>query len=61
MKKSLSLAVIERFEEVEGRSPGETSIDDLPRVLNLKKELCEANVRLFLCYLLSFRYRYTSD
>ncbi|KAH7522826.1 hypothetical protein JRO89_XSUnG0101000 [Xanthoceras sorbifolium] len=28
---------------------GEISIDDLPGVLNLKKELCEANVRQFYC------------
>ncbi|KAH9705449.1 SUMO-activating enzyme subunit 1B-1 [Citrus sinensis] len=31
------------FEEAEGRSPGEISIADLPAVLKLKKELCEAN------------------
>ena len=36
--------MIERFEEAEGRSPGDVSIVDLPGVLKLKKELCEANV-----------------
>ena len=35
-------AVIERFEEAEGRCPGELSIEDLPAVLKLKKEICEA-------------------
>lgn len=39
--------VLEQFEEAEGRSPGEISIADLPAVLKLKKELCEANVRNF--------------
>jgi len=38
--------VIERFEEAEGRKPGEICIEDLPAVLKLKKELCEAQVRL---------------
>ena len=38
-------AVIERFEEAEGRNPGETSISDLPRVLKLKKELCDSQVK----------------
>lgn len=37
-------AVIERFEEAEGRNPGEISIADLPGVLKLKKELCDAQV-----------------
>lgn len=37
-------AVMERFEEVEGRNPGETTISDLPGVLKLKKELCELQV-----------------
>lgn len=36
--------MIERFEEAEGRNPGDVSIADLPGVLKLKKELCEANV-----------------
>jgi hypothetical protein len=36
--------VIERFEEAEGHHPGDVSIADLPGVLKLKKELCEANV-----------------
>ncbi|TXG62760.1 hypothetical protein EZV62_009754 [Acer yangbiense] len=38
-----AMRVIEQFEEAEGRKNGEISIDDLPGVLNLKKELCEAN------------------
>ncbi|XP_022994427.1 SUMO-activating enzyme subunit 1B-1-like isoform X2 [Cucurbita maxima] len=37
-----ALRVIEKFEEAEGRNPGETTISDLPRVLKLKKELCES-------------------
>ena len=37
-------AVIEKFEEAEGRNPGETTISDLPGVLKLKKELCESQV-----------------
>lgn len=47
MSFGLSPAVIERFEEAEACTPGETSIADLPAVLKLKKELCEANVRNF--------------
>lgn len=43
---SLSFVVIERFEEDEGRKPGEICIEDLPAVLKLKKELCEAQVCL---------------
>ena len=39
-----TIAVIERFEELEGRKPGQTSAADLPNVLNLRKELCEAHV-----------------
>ncbi|XP_065628297.1 SUMO-activating enzyme subunit 1B-1-like, partial [Quercus suber] len=34
--------VIEKF-EADGRHPGDVSIADLPGVLKLKKELCEAN------------------
>ncbi|RVW52595.1 SUMO-activating enzyme subunit 1A [Vitis vinifera] len=41
-KLYLAMRVIERFEEAEGRNPGEISIADLPGVLKLKKELCEA-------------------
>lgn len=41
------VSVLERFEEVEGRRPGEVSIEDLPGVLKLKKELCEAQVGYF--------------
>ncbi|KAL5981485.1 SUMO-activating enzyme subunit 1B-1 [Asimina triloba] len=33
---------IEKFEQVEGRNPGETSVADLPRVLEQWKEFCEA-------------------
>ncbi|XP_024041149.1 SUMO-activating enzyme subunit 1B-1 isoform X2 [Citrus clementina] len=42
-KLYFALRVLEQFEEAEGRSPGEISIADLPAVLKLKKELCEAN------------------
>lgn len=41
-KVYFAMRVLERFEEVEGRRPGEVSIEDLPGVLKLKKELCEA-------------------
>jgi len=40
----LSIAVIEKFEESEGRSAGEVSIADLSAVLKLKKDLCTAQV-----------------
>ncbi|CAN6585594.1 unnamed protein product [Malus baccata var. baccata] len=40
----LYFAMRERFEETEQRKPGELSIADLPAVLKLKKELCEAQV-----------------
>ncbi|KAF6148435.1 hypothetical protein GIB67_038790 [Kingdonia uniflora] len=36
-----AMRVIERFELVKGRTPGEISIADLPSLLKLKKELCE--------------------
>ncbi|GKV42167.1 hypothetical protein SLE2022_348520 [Rubroshorea leprosula] len=42
-KLYFAMRVIERFEEVEGRNPGEISVADLPGVLKLKRELCEAN------------------
>lgn len=42
-KLYFALRVIERYEQAEGRNPGETSIADLPGVLKLKKELCEAH------------------
>ncbi|KAK9278542.1 hypothetical protein L1049_028586 [Liquidambar formosana] len=42
-KLYFAMRVIERFEQVEGRNPGETSIADLPGVLKLRKELCEAH------------------
>ncbi|XP_070680131.1 SUMO-activating enzyme subunit 1A isoform X2 [Malus domestica] len=41
-KQYFAMRVIERFEEAEQRKPGELSIADLPAVLKLKKELCEA-------------------
>ncbi|PIA51060.1 hypothetical protein AQUCO_01100111v1 [Aquilegia coerulea] len=40
-KLYFAMRVIENFEEAEGRKAGETSIADLPRILKLKKELCE--------------------
>ncbi|XVF49586.1 hypothetical protein PTKIN_Ptkin04bG0024700 [Pterospermum kingtungense] len=42
-KLYFAMRVIERFEDVEGRNPGETSIADLPGVLKLRNELCETN------------------
>ncbi|KAJ8752673.1 hypothetical protein K2173_005562 [Erythroxylum novogranatense] len=41
-KLYFALRVIEKFEEVEGRNPGDTYIEDLAAVLQMKKELCEA-------------------
>ncbi|KAK4395591.1 SUMO-activating enzyme subunitB-1 [Sesamum angolense] len=41
-KLYLAMRVIEKFEELEGRIPGETSAADLPNVQKLRKELCEA-------------------
>ncbi|KAL1566485.1 SUMO-activating enzyme subunit 1B-1 [Salvia divinorum] len=40
-KLYLALRVIEKFEELEGRSRGETSAADLPEVQKLRKELCD--------------------
>lgn len=40
-KLYFAMRVIERFELSEGRSPGETSITDLPKILDLRKKLCE--------------------
>lgn len=40
----LSVAVIEKFEEAEGRSTGEVSIADFSGLLKLKKEICTAQV-----------------
>lgn len=45
------LTVIEQFEDVEGRNPGETSIADLPAVVKLRKELCETNVRYWTFFI----------
>ncbi|CAI9787353.1 unnamed protein product [Fraxinus pennsylvanica] len=42
-KLYLAMRVIERFEELESRNPGDTSIADLPDVQKLRKELCEAH------------------
>ncbi|KAL7191682.1 hypothetical protein ACSBR2_023714 [Camellia fascicularis] len=41
-KLYFAMRVIEQFEEAEGRNPGQTSKDDLPKVLKLRKELFEA-------------------
>ncbi|KAG6385952.1 hypothetical protein SASPL_154835 [Salvia splendens] len=41
-KLYLALRVIEKFEELEGRSRGEISAADLPKVQRLRKELCDA-------------------
>ncbi|RWR80003.1 SUMO-activating enzyme subunit 1B-1-like protein [Cinnamomum micranthum f. kanehirae] len=41
-KLYFAMRVIESFEQAEGRNPGETSLADLPTVLVLRKELCEA-------------------
>nr|KJB19778.1 hypothetical protein B456_003G118500 [Gossypium raimondii] len=42
-KLYFAMRVIEQFEDVEGRNPGETSIADRLGVLKLRKELCETN------------------
>ncbi|KAL6996929.1 SUMO-activating enzyme subunit 1A, variant 2 [Sarracenia purpurea var. burkii] len=42
-KLYFAMRVIEKFEEVEGRNAGQTSKEDLPKVLNLRKEVCEAH------------------
>ncbi|CAK9183537.1 unnamed protein product [Ilex paraguariensis] len=42
-KLYFAMRVLERFEEAEGRNPGETSTADLPIVLKLRKDLCEAH------------------
>ncbi|GAA0163443.1 ubiquitin-protein ligase [Lithospermum erythrorhizon] len=36
-----AMRVIDKFEQLEGRNVGDTSFKDLPRVLKLRKELCE--------------------
>ncbi|KAL9230448.1 hypothetical protein vseg_005797 [Gypsophila vaccaria] len=41
-KLYFAMRVIEKFEETEGRKPGEISAADLPSVLKLRTELCEA-------------------
>lgn len=41
-KVYFAMRVLERFEEVEGRKPGEVSTEDLSGVLKLKRELCVA-------------------
>lgn len=45
--------MIEKFEELEGRSRGETSAADLPKVQKLRKELCDAQVNLVQLVMLS--------
>jgi ubiquitin-like 1-activating enzyme E1 A len=42
-KLYFAMRVIEKFEEAEARNPGELTIADLPGVLKLRKEVCEAN------------------
>lgn len=46
-------AVVEMFEEAEGRNPGQTSLDDLPKVLKLRKEVLEKHV---MCYFVTSSY-----
>lgn len=46
----LLYTVIEMFELSEGRNPGDTSTGDLPVVLKLRKELCEAQVTWFFLF-----------
>ncbi|ONK77810.1 uncharacterized protein A4U43_C02F10930 [Asparagus officinalis] len=41
-KLYFALRVIEKFELCEGRNPGDTSTSDLPVVLKLRKESCDA-------------------
>ncbi|KAF3636321.1 SUMO-activating enzyme subunit 1B-1 [Capsicum annuum] len=41
-KLYFAMRVIERFEELEKRNPQDVSAGDLPNVLKLRKELCEA-------------------
>ncbi|XP_016447106.1 SUMO-activating enzyme subunit 1B-1-like isoform X2 [Nicotiana tabacum] len=41
-KLYFAMRVIERFEVLERCNPGDTCADDLPNVLKLRKELCEA-------------------
>lgn len=41
-KVYFAMRVLERFEEAEGRNPGQVSAEDLPAVLKLKTELCVA-------------------
>ncbi|KAK4800466.1 hypothetical protein SAY86_020953 [Trapa natans] len=41
-KLYFAMRVIEQFEEIENRRPGGISFTDLPAVLKIKKELCEA-------------------
>ncbi|GFP85767.1 sumo-activating enzyme subunit 1b-2 [Phtheirospermum japonicum] len=45
-KLYLAMRVIERFEELENRCPGDTSAADLQNVQKLRKELCNTNVNL---------------
>ncbi|CAN1747680.1 SUMO-activating enzyme subunit 1A [Linum perenne] len=41
-KLYFAMRVIERFEEANNRNPGDLSIEDVPAVLQLKRQLCEA-------------------
>lgn len=53
--QSADFAVVEMFEEAEGRNPGQTSIDDLPKVLKLRKDVLEKHV---MCYFVTSSYLY---
>lgn len=50
--------MIEKFEEVEGRSPGGTSAADLPNVQKLRKELCDAQVKISFKLLCGYPHAY---
>ncbi|KAJ4752134.1 SUMO-activating enzyme subunit 1A [Rhynchospora pubera] len=41
-KLFFAMRVLEKFELLEGRKPGETSLADLPSISKLRKDLCEA-------------------
>ncbi|KAH9315128.1 hypothetical protein KI387_023755 [Taxus chinensis] len=40
-KLYFAMRIVETFEQVEGREPGDLSSTDLPSVLNMRKKLCE--------------------
>ncbi|KAJ4838173.1 SUMO-activating enzyme subunit 1B-1 [Turnera subulata] len=43
-KLYFAMRVIERFEQAEGRNPGQIFVEELPAILKLKAELCQAEV-----------------